>query len=175
MMELRAIETLYDGYKFRSRVEARWAVFFKAFGIIYEYEKEGYDLGKYGLYLPDFWLPKLNMFCEVKGSRPSEIEVEKAVELSRQSECNVAIVGGVPKDYCDWETYFGYCCWSQLGTYDDPYYFCKCNICGKYGYTYSGRIRQCECGLERRESNQGLFESACEKARMARFEHGERG
>ena len=27
-MEVKPIETTYNGYKFRSRLEARWAVFF---------------------------------------------------------------------------------------------------------------------------------------------------
>lgn len=29
---IKAIETEYDGHKFRSRLEARWAVFFNAIG-----------------------------------------------------------------------------------------------------------------------------------------------
>ena len=32
-MEIKAIETIYNGYKFRSRLEARWAVFFDEAGI----------------------------------------------------------------------------------------------------------------------------------------------
>ncbi len=40
-MEIKAIDTVYNGYKFRSRLEARWAVFFDAAGIKYEYEPEG--------------------------------------------------------------------------------------------------------------------------------------
>lgn len=64
-MALKPIETVYDGYRFRSRLEARWAVFLNSLGVPYEYEKEGYDLD--GLwYLPDFWLPTLNCWIEVK-------------------------------------------------------------------------------------------------------------
>jgi hypothetical protein len=37
-------------------------------GIKYRYEPEGYNLGKYGCYLPDFYLPDLGDFVEVKGS-----------------------------------------------------------------------------------------------------------
>lgn len=44
MNNIKAIETLYNGYKFRSRLEARWAVFFDAVGSKWEYEKEGFDL-----------------------------------------------------------------------------------------------------------------------------------
>ena len=57
--EPRVIETCFAGYRFRSRTEARWAAFFTACGIQFEYEKEGYDLGEGVWYLPDFWLPDL--------------------------------------------------------------------------------------------------------------------
>jgi hypothetical protein len=40
----KAIETRYRGYRFRSRSEARWAVFFDAAGIAWQYEPEGFDL-----------------------------------------------------------------------------------------------------------------------------------
>lgn len=51
---IKAIETRYKGYRFRSRLEARWAVFFDALGLEWDYEPEGYDLGEAGWYLPDF-------------------------------------------------------------------------------------------------------------------------
>lgn len=38
---IKAKETEYNGYRFRSRLEARWAVFFDVLGIKYEYEPEG--------------------------------------------------------------------------------------------------------------------------------------
>lgn len=50
---LRPIETRYKGYRFRSRLEARWAVFFDMLGLPWEYETEGFEL-KSGRYLPDF-------------------------------------------------------------------------------------------------------------------------
>lgn len=45
MRELKAIQTEYKGYLFRSRLEVRWAVFFDACGMEWEYDPEGYDLG----------------------------------------------------------------------------------------------------------------------------------
>jgi hypothetical protein len=41
---IKPIETRYRGYKFRSRSEARWAVFFDVAGIAWQYEPEGFDL-----------------------------------------------------------------------------------------------------------------------------------
>ena len=43
MSIIKAIETKYNGYKFRSRLEAKWAVFFDNAKIKYEYEPEGYE------------------------------------------------------------------------------------------------------------------------------------
>ena len=78
MNGLKAIETEYKGYRFRSRLEARWAVFFDACGVSWEYEPEGYDLGNGLYYLPDFLLHGVtinhayhakgrDLYVEVKG------------------------------------------------------------------------------------------------------------
>lgn len=63
----KAIETVYDGYRFRSRLEARWAVFFHEAGIQYQYEPEGFQ-GCNGAYLPDFYFPEYKVYAEVKGT-----------------------------------------------------------------------------------------------------------
>ena len=55
-MDIKPIETFYHGCRFRSRLEARWAVFFDALGVPWEYEPEGFDLGDGTYYLPDFRL-----------------------------------------------------------------------------------------------------------------------
>lgn len=78
MTDIRAIETIYKGYRFRSRLEARWAVFFDALGVEYEYEPEGFELGDGMRYLPDFRLKcygtrglggtPFDLYVEVKGN-----------------------------------------------------------------------------------------------------------
>ena len=79
---IQAIETEYQDYKFRSRLEARWAVFMSELGVPYEYEKEGYDLEDYGWYLPDFWLPTMDSWLEIKGAFPSAEEQAKCEKLA---------------------------------------------------------------------------------------------
>ena len=69
MDEIKAITTYYNGFKFRSRLEARWAVFFDAANIRYEYEPEGIKLKNGMCYLPDFYLPDEDMYVEVKPPR----------------------------------------------------------------------------------------------------------
>lgn len=78
-MEIKAIETVYNGYRFRSRLEARWAVFFDSAGIKYEYEPEGFQTPDGTMYLPDFYLPELDTYCEVKGERPEAWEEIKKI------------------------------------------------------------------------------------------------
>lgn len=73
---MRAIQTRYAGCHFRSRLEARWAVFFDHLGIRWEYEPQGLDVGwrldgsslERFQYLPDFWLPEQELWFEVKGA-----------------------------------------------------------------------------------------------------------
>lgn len=73
---MKAIETMYAGTLFRSRLEARWAVFFDELGIKWEFEPEGYVVGlsdpiadadRTVHYLPDFYLPNTETWVEVKG------------------------------------------------------------------------------------------------------------
>lgn len=95
-MSLTAIETSYAGRKFRSRTEARWAVFFDAAGIKWDYEKDGFDLGEEGLYLPDFWLPELAAYAEVKGQDFSVLEINRCRKLAKLSGHSVIMLPGVP-------------------------------------------------------------------------------
>jgi hypothetical protein len=70
-VSIKAIETSYAGCRFRSRLEARWAVFFDRLAIRWQYEPQGYVIGPdYDRrpYLPDFWLPVEKLWVEVKGA-----------------------------------------------------------------------------------------------------------
>lgn len=62
---MQAIDTFYKGYRFRSRLEARWAVYFDQVGISWDYEPAGFNLGN-KIYLPDFFLPEFGTYIEVK-------------------------------------------------------------------------------------------------------------
>ena len=106
---LKPIETEYKGYRFRSRTEARWAVFFDSLGLRYEYEKEGYDLDEAGWYLPDFWLPKQKCWVEVKGVTPTEAERNKAKALARNGRRPVWILVGLANydpEFEEWNPHY---------------------------------------------------------------------
>lgn len=64
----KAMEVLYSGKVFRSRLEARWAVFLDLCGINWDYEPCHYEIGPDLYYLPDFYLPDHQMWLEVKGA-----------------------------------------------------------------------------------------------------------
>ena len=93
---IKSIETYYKGYLCRSRTEARWMVAFDKVGIKYEYEPEGFDLGEEGKYLPDFYLPQVDMYAEVKGKQFTLEELRKAKGLSNQSDKEVLLLDGPP-------------------------------------------------------------------------------
>lgn len=78
--DIKAIETEYDGHRFRSRLEARWAVFFNAVGLTYEYEIEGFEMDG-TRYLPDFYIPSLNRWFEIKGNRYNDNLLEEITLL----------------------------------------------------------------------------------------------
>jgi hypothetical protein len=92
---MKPIETNYKGYLFRSRLEARWAVYLDASEMVWEYEPEGFHLGDM-LYLPDFWLPEFQVWAEVKPTKMTEIEMEKAKRLARLSGHGVLLLIGPP-------------------------------------------------------------------------------
>lgn len=98
---MEAIETQYKGLRFRSRTEARWAVFFDALGLFWRYEEEGYKLPSPGspepvLYLPDFWFPNLKLWVEIKGKEPDQYEARKARLLAKESGHPVLLLAGSP-------------------------------------------------------------------------------
>lgn len=93
-----AIETTYNGIRFRSRTEARWAVLLDALRVEWEYEKEGYHLGDAGMYLPDFWLVQQQRWLEIKGQAPNDRETTCAQALAIHTERPVAIVVGNPRE-----------------------------------------------------------------------------
>jgi len=100
-----AIETEYNGYRFRSRLEARWAVFFDNADLTYKYEPEGFDTGEYGYYLPDFWLGHYidglfddgwGFWVEIKPTTADNIEVAKLQAVCVQTGHNGLLLQGDP-------------------------------------------------------------------------------
>ena len=102
---MEAIQTEYKGYKFRSRLEARWAVFFDALKIDWDYEREGYSLGDGLYYLPDFWVPCPNFhpsggyFVEIKPTATLSREETNKVDLLSKFGHTVYVLCGDPMNF----------------------------------------------------------------------------
>lgn len=94
-MPTQAMPTTYGGITYRSRCEARWAVVFDKLGWTHHYELEGFRLST-GPYLPDFYLPDIGVYFEVKASPPSHNECKKAEALCTASGTPVVISTSPP-------------------------------------------------------------------------------
>ena len=108
---MKAIETYYNGRYFRSRLEARWAVFFDACGVNYEYEPQGYELDNGMKYLPDFLLHDVvfnhaafthgnDLYVEVKGNM-DKLSAEKILEFAKHAP--ILVVGEIPLGEAKWD------------------------------------------------------------------------
>jgi hypothetical protein len=97
-MSIQAIETEFKGIMFRSRNEAKWAVFFETLGIRWEYEPQGYEVGVRKVrYLPDFYIPIWDKFIETKPLRALEVsEIEKAGLLVQYTGKPLLFLAGQP-------------------------------------------------------------------------------
>jgi hypothetical protein len=78
LREIQSIETVLDGVRYRSRTEARWATFFNALGVRFEYERERIELSSGESYLPDFYLPEFRAYFEVKADNDAIVTAECA-------------------------------------------------------------------------------------------------
>jgi len=180
----RAILTRHKGYNFRSRLEARYSIFFDHLGVKWEYEPEGFELGNGLRYLPDFWLPEWDMWVEIKPDEADDVTREKARRLLETTGKPVYVTAGMPdrngvlfyldESYCPVEVpAFAY---FQA---DTPLVLC-------FGETHEYPEHRCEkirlhntkFNAERAEAGahiRGDVEAAFFAARGARFEFGAKG
>lgn len=171
---MKVIETRYKGRKFRSRLEARYAVFFDALRTEWEYEEEGFVLPSGDYYLPDFYLKDFSggTWVEVKPSAFTKKEKQKCYALCKGTRKNVWLANGRPGFTC-YEVYY----WS-----DHPPYVIEGDgvpladqaegenrmfaMCG-YGEA-GGEVRREYLGFMG-----NTLSEAVRIANEARFEHGE--
>lgn len=157
-MNVHAIETHYAGCRFRSRIEARWAVFFDALRLRWEYEREGFQLST-GWYLPDFWLPEIGpggAWIEIKGERPTKREEALCMELACATHRPVYLFSGaIPTPgelLIDDDAALLFDSNGTDGT--DPSYmrwdlghqWCECIACGRLGIHFEARAARLGCG-----------------------------
>lgn len=166
MSDPTPIRTHYLGYLFRSRLEARWAVFLETLQLQWRYEPEGFRLPS-GPYLPDFLLELWGeggrgYWVEIKPTDPTDREKCLVRELAESTGRNSYIVAGEP-----WPGRFNW--WvSEAGSGDLVAHLDE--LCGPGGMPAAWLL--CE-----RDRDMGFSVDpydAYREARSARFEHGER-
>lgn len=190
-MVIKAIETHYAGYKFRSRLEARWAVLLTRHGVPWHYETEGYVIERAGgsttRYLPDFLLPECGTWLEVKGVESEldkELMIDAAAQLPQRTDGGEAgpvlmALGPIPWAHASRQHDWG---WVGLdrdarGATEARYGF------GAYhknrrpwfldnATNDAARARWLTPVLD---TSEGIEGNAYAAARAARFEHGEQG
>tara|TARA_R100001443_G_scaffold65698_2_gene74923 strand:- start:920 stop:1465 length:546 start_codon:yes stop_codon:yes gene_type:complete len=177
---IKSIETYYKGYLCRSRTEARWLVAFDKAGIQYEYEPEGFDLALVGKYLPDFYLPQVDMYAEVKGKKFTLKELKKARALADYEEKSVLLLDGAPSRKGYWAI-CPYNCWGafEIKYEDEIFNILDFDIFEEHEYwLHEGRFFSATgTGMDSfpsSHSNGYSDESdsiAVRKSRSARFEH----
>jgi hypothetical protein len=92
-----SVATRYNGILFRSRLEARWAVFLTEADIAFDYERY-FIRARNGTYrgVPDFTLPgRLPFFAEAKGFAPPGI-FDRLLALARAVSAGVVVLGHIP-------------------------------------------------------------------------------
>lgn len=185
MGKIKPIETFYNGHRFRSRLEARWAVFFDTLGVKYDYEPEGFQLPGGKCYLPDFkvkcWGTRggiadkpFDLFIEVKGimNASDEWKIRQIAE-----EFPILIVDRIPPhngshDSTKLDCYYpmddGLLSPFNYELIDQDFFgaFPAANSIGQF-YLWGD-----DSNYIRREDIERV-EKAYDKARQARFEHGE--
>jgi hypothetical protein len=87
---MQALETFYNHNRYRSRLEAKWAVYFDRVGVKYQYEPAGFNIGE-KCYLPDFYLPEFDAYIEVKPESGDREQVFK--DMVAMIETGVSKIG----------------------------------------------------------------------------------
>lgn len=179
---MKVIETEFQGVRYRSRLEARWAVFMTALGIDFKYEPDGYTQG--GIcYLPDFYLPQHDYWLEIKPDLPDADAQGKASMLAENTQKPVFILYGDIPSGESWKNDSAHltCPSSQGGVWSDTCYrWAECGACGFIGMAWEGQSERLACPSDCQGSDEKyadrtekLLAAYC-AARGARFEHGEK-
>lgn len=177
---MKVLETNYRGVTFRSRLEARWAVFFSELSIPFIYEPDGFEFKDGTRYLPDFYLPKQDFYVEIKPSEPSDFETRKCELLAEGTQKQVCcFYGSLSGPKCQiWEIWKDTEDGSPFLVWDEGYEWCQCCGCGQFGVEFEGRAHRLPCksndcvqkeeGKEGRNENQRI-KDALSCARNERF------
>lgn len=164
---MKAIQTTYNEIEFRSRLEARWAIFFDEIGVAHTYEP--HDIGKG--YVPDFFLHDIFFpsqhslaIAEIKPLPPNEQYLNFLKSVRRPGESDFFVFVGNPS----FVQPDGFHLFGSDGTYiQKGFVFDVCRVCGYYYVYESWHNGYCGCHYCPPSPN---WERAAEKANNFRFD-----
>jgi len=193
---MKALETRYNGFRFRSRMEARWAIYFETCGLAYDYEPEGYDLsqvvcrevrgdpdcvcaalealrGKDAWYLPDFFLSDLGFRDEPNPGLFFEVkgltndrEEGRCLLLGALTQYPVIMATTAPFDMAAPQERLT----QHWPGWDSYMCFLRCGKCGRIKITFAGGFQLgCQYCSQPMRDDDPLFRTALMRARAARF------
>ena len=100
MTVTETVPTSYAGCRFRSRLEARWAVFLTTAGIRWDYEPRVLAIHiprrhRVFPYLPDFWLPAAGQYAEAKGFLFND-GFRRLLDIANGLKHDLVVLGHIP-------------------------------------------------------------------------------
>ena len=147
MINIQAKPTTFNGIRFRSRLEARWAVFFDYLNIKYLYEPE-WDAVKGGWcyvnYKPDFFLPQpFDLWVEIKPkhiNKLSYMEQIKAKGWTIAYGSILVLVGEPQVPKTNSQEHYHLTARNGKLCLDDHMWWCECPECGRLDIGPYGKI-----------------------------------
>lgn len=185
---IKPIETMYRGYRMRSRLEARWATFFDSLGILWKYEVDGFNIDGRN-YLPDFFLPYMpqqhqgwGFWVEIKPVPLSSEQIKLIDGLAKATGHRAYAICGDP-----WQEQYTVSVFQHYrdaapasvplltGQFYEQHTIIDCKSHFEFGIWSGGKKFQFAAAeaYERTETL-GHLSHAFGRARQARFEHNER-
>lgn len=137
-----SVPIAYSGVQFRSTLEGDWAATLNHYGMEWEYEPWTLRLPSGATYMPDFWLPQLKTFIEVKGAHM--LRVDKPRELAREVNHDeiIVLLGFAPVNRAMqpymWDPYLQ---WGDPLRYDTR--LAKCPACSGWQWMRAELSRRC--------------------------------
>lgn len=143
--------TPLEGIQFRSRLEARWYLFFKFLGVDVQYEPKCFTIDGGVAYKPDFRVAAqlrfpIEWWFEVKPFTGSDLTKPELFSYTLAKD--IGVLTDLPR--CDADD--DLCKFTILSGSggDSDYAFCECGHCGAFGFAWEGLADRigCNCSDE---------------------------
>lgn len=136
----------WNGWQFRSQAEAYAAMFLTKLGVSFQYEPEAYALDGGEPTRPDFWLPDLNAWLEIKGSDTFD---DRQVRRLSEAQASVTLYVAIAPLWVrasNGRNTRNLLVYNRGERVDHRYEFCRCARCRQWTIQYLGYQSRHDCG-----------------------------